>query len=50
MFHQWLFGEWADRAAINRAADDLVDVELDVSALQSTVRRQAQEILWRGTC
>jgi hypothetical protein len=44
-FSQWMFGEWADRAAINANADDLMNVEITVGALQTTVARQHQEIL-----
>jgi hypothetical protein len=44
-FDQWLFGGWADRAAINRNADELSTVEADLTALQALVKRQAQEIL-----
>ena len=43
--NQWLFGEWADRAAINRNAEDLSAVEADVTELRATVQRQSQEIL-----
>ncbi len=44
-FSQWMFGEWADRAAINNNADDLMNVEISVGSLQSTVARQGAEIL-----
>jgi hypothetical protein len=44
-FDQWFGGEWADRAAINRNADDLSAVEASVSGLQAVVQRQGQEIL-----
>ena len=43
-FNQWMFGEWADRAAINRNAEELNFVENNVSDLQGQLRR-AQEIL-----
>jgi TolA-binding protein len=45
VLNQWLFGEWADRAAINRNAEELSTVEADLSALRTTVQRQAEEIL-----
>ena len=44
-FSQWMFGEWADRAAINTNADDLMNVEISVGSLQTTVSRQGTEIL-----
>jgi hypothetical protein len=40
-----MLGEWADRAAINRNADDLSSVEVSVAGLQTVIQRQAQEIL-----
>jgi hypothetical protein len=42
---QWLGGEWADRAAINRNAEDLSVVEADVTELRKVVQQQAQELL-----
>jgi hypothetical protein len=45
IFSQMMFGEWADRSAINRNAEMLESVEASVSSLQTTVARQAQEIL-----
>lgn len=45
IFSQWMWGEWADRNAINKNADVLESVETNVSALQSTVARQSEEIL-----
>jgi hypothetical protein len=44
-FSQWMWGEWADRSVINQNADDLMNVEINVSSLQQTVMRQQQEIL-----
>ncbi|HEX5058207.1 MAG TPA: hypothetical protein VFV99_02550 [Kofleriaceae bacterium] len=41
---QMLWGKWADRAAINRNAEDLSNVEADVTALRTLVQRQAAEI------
>jgi hypothetical protein len=43
---QWAFGEWADRAAINRNATDLAMVEGDVAGMRNQINRQTQEILW----
>jgi hypothetical protein len=43
-FNQWMYGEWADRAVINRNADELNYVENNVSDLQGQLRRQGQEI------
>lgn len=45
LFNQWLFGDWAERAAINRNAEDLSVVEADLTKLRAVVQRQAQEIL-----
>jgi hypothetical protein len=45
IMNQWLFGEWADRAAINRNADELVLVEANLDELKKVVKRQSQEIL-----
>jgi len=45
-FSQWMFGEWADRAVINRNAEDLSYVESTVGGLQAVVQRQGHEILW----
>jgi hypothetical protein len=44
-FDQLLFGTSADRAAINRNADELSYVEASVTGLHAVVQRQAQEIL-----
>jgi hypothetical protein len=44
-FDQWVSGEWADRRAINRNADELDAVAIDVSQLQTTIRRQGEELL-----
>lgn len=44
-WNQWLFGDLAERGAINRNAEDLSVVEADVSKLRTVVQRQAQEIL-----
>jgi hypothetical protein len=43
--NQWLWGDWAERAAINRNAEDLSAVEADVGELRKLVQRQAEEIL-----
>jgi TolA-binding protein len=43
-FSQWMFGDWAERDAINKNADTLETIEAKVSDLRSTVARQAQEI------
>jgi TolA-binding protein len=45
ILNQWFWGEWADRAAINRNAEDLSTVEAEVGALRTLVQRQAQDIL-----
>ena len=45
ILNQYLFGEWADRAAINRNAEDLSIVEADVTELRKLVQQQAQDIL-----
>jgi hypothetical protein len=48
---QWLLGDWAERGAINRNADELSLVEADLSTLRSVVQQQAREILrLRVTC
>jgi hypothetical protein len=44
-FSQWLGGEWADRAAINRNADDLAKVEVGIDEMRKLVQRQGKEIL-----
>lgn len=44
-FNQWFFGEWADRAAINRNAEELSLVESNVDDLKKIVKRQAEDIL-----
>jgi hypothetical protein len=45
VFSQWMFGEWADRDAINRNAEELDYVEGTLSSLHAIVQRQGQEIL-----
>ena len=45
ILNQYLFGEWADRAAINRNAEDLSVVEAGVTELRKLVQQQAQDIL-----
>jgi hypothetical protein len=45
LLEQWLFGDRADRNAINRNADDLSLVEADLSELRSVVQRQGEELL-----
>ena len=45
ILNQYLFGEWADRAAINRNAEDLSIVEADVTELRKLVQQQAHDIL-----
>lgn len=42
---QALWGQWADRGAINKNAEDLSLVEADVTALRAMVQRQGQEIV-----
>lgn len=42
---QSLWGEWADRDAINRNADDLENVESNVDVLRAQVQRQGAEIV-----
>jgi hypothetical protein len=42
---QWLGGEWADRAVINRNAEELSIVEADVTELRKLVQQQSQDIL-----
>lgn len=44
-FDQWAFGEWADRNAINRNADDLSMVEASVEGMQAQIARQQKELL-----
>jgi hypothetical protein len=44
-FDQWAFGEYADRKAINRNADDLNLVESNVEQLQAQLAQQRQEIV-----
>jgi hypothetical protein len=43
--NQLMFGNWAERGAINRNAEDLSAVEANIESLQKVVQRQAQEIL-----
>ncbi len=43
--NQWMFGQWAGRAAINHNADELTSVVADVSSLRIVVEQQSQEIL-----
>jgi hypothetical protein len=45
ILNQMLFGNWAERSAINRNAEDLSAVEADVGELRKAVQRQAQELL-----
>jgi hypothetical protein len=45
LFNQWAFGEWADRAAINQNADDLLAVESSVQGVQARLARQQDEIV-----
>jgi hypothetical protein len=45
LFNQLLFGDWAQRGAINKNADDLSIVEADLGELRKVVQRQAAEIL-----
>lgn len=45
LLNQWLFGQWADRATINRNAEELSAVGADLDALRAVVQRQAQEIV-----
>lgn len=40
-----MFGEWADRSAINRNAEDLSLVEADLTKLRAAVQQQGQEIV-----
>lgn len=45
ILNQLLFGDWAERDAINRNADSLSTVEANVAELRTMVQRQQQEIL-----
>ena len=45
LLDQLIFGEWADRDAINRNAEVLSTVEANLDSLRATVQRQSQEIL-----
>jgi hypothetical protein len=45
IFDQMLFGKWADRAAINRNAEELSNVEAGMDEMRKLVQRQGQEIL-----
>jgi hypothetical protein len=44
LLNQWLFGDWAERAAINRNAEDLSAVESQLRDLRTVVQRQSDEI------
>lgn len=44
-FSQWMWGNWAERDVINKNADALESVDAKVTALQSTIARQTQEII-----
>lgn len=43
--NQWLFGSWAERAAINRNADSLSRVELTVHELRVAVQQQGEQLV-----
>jgi hypothetical protein len=45
LLNQWLFGDWAERAAINRNAETLSTVESSLGDLREVVASQANEIL-----
>lgn len=45
LMNQWLFGNWAERATINRNAEALSSVEANLGDLRNIVERQAKEIL-----
>lgn len=45
LLNQWLFGDWAERATINRNAEALSSVEANLGDLRKVVERQAKEIL-----
>lgn len=45
ILNQMLFGDWAERSAINRNAEELSNVEADLGKLRAVVQRQAQEIV-----
>lgn len=45
LFSQLLFGDWSERATINRNAEELSAVGADVEELRRVARRQADEIL-----
>ncbi len=42
---RWWAGEWFEKSAINRNAEELEHVEANVGELQKTVARQAREIV-----
>jgi hypothetical protein len=45
LLNQWLLGDWAERAAINRNAETLSTVEANLGDLRKLVERQAKELL-----
>lgn len=45
LLDQFLFGNWAERSAINRNAEDLANVETNLAALRTTVQQQAQALM-----
>ena len=45
LFGQMLWGQWAERAAINRNATSLETVEGQVADLRSTIEKQNDEII-----
>src|SRR3569623_808545 len=45
LFGQMLWGQWAERAAINRNATSLETVEGQVADLRSTIEKQPAEII-----
>lgn len=45
LLNQWLFGDWAERATINRNAEALSSVEANLGDLRKVMERHAKEIL-----
>lgn len=45
LLNQWIFGDFAERATINRNAEHLSNVEAGVADLRALVQRQAQDML-----